>query len=213
MCVVFYAPITQIYYFLSCSLPAHAMCVRAFCVVSFYEWMIFLFYLVGKKIDVTCWTITKVLQIGKNTFESKLISHFKPPKTFTHQSTTRTKILLSILFLIPVHDEKTIPALNSCLPPEIRVHEIVRVTKNFSSKSSCDARTYLYLTPTFAFCPVESVLTEAYRWVRLTFCVTWTVLRKCASQFTEIAKADDLILAVYKCMMSTVHLQLYHLGL
>ena len=28
---------------------------------------------------------------------------------------------------------------------------------------SCDARTYLYMTPTFAMCPVEAVATESYR--------------------------------------------------
>lgn len=38
------------------------------------------------------------------------------------------------------------------------------MTKNFNSKSAAEARTYLYLLPTFAFSPVEDVLTpEKFR--------------------------------------------------
>jgi len=48
----------------------------------------------------------------------------------------------------------TIAKINELLPPDIRVQAIKRVTKNFNSKTACDARTYLYLTPTFAFAPV-----------------------------------------------------------
>lgn len=48
----------------------------------------------------------------------------------------------------------TIAKINDLLPPDIRVQAIKRVTKNFNSKTACDARTYLYLTPTFAFAPV-----------------------------------------------------------
>ena len=48
----------------------------------------------------------------------------------------------------------TVAKINALLPPEIRVHAIKRVTKNFNSKTGCDARTYLYMTPTFAFAPI-----------------------------------------------------------
>ena len=50
--------------------------------------------------------------------------------------------------------ENTVQKINSLLPSEIRVHAIKRVTKNFNSKTACDARTYLYMMPTFAFAPI-----------------------------------------------------------
>ncbi|RHY93935.1 hypothetical protein DYB37_005682 [Aphanomyces astaci] len=43
--------------------------------------------------------------------------------------------------------------VNSFLPTDIQVLEIVLVTKNFNAKNSCDHRTYEYLTPTFVFAP------------------------------------------------------------
>ncbi|KAF0685456.1 Aste57867_22670 [Aphanomyces stellatus] len=43
--------------------------------------------------------------------------------------------------------------VNSFLPPDIQILEVVSVTKNFNSKNSCDRRTYEYLTPTFVFAP------------------------------------------------------------
>ncbi|RLO02768.1 hypothetical protein DYB28_000089, partial [Aphanomyces astaci] len=43
--------------------------------------------------------------------------------------------------------------VNSFLPTDIQVLEIVLVTKNFNAKNSCDRRTYEYLTPTFVFAP------------------------------------------------------------
>ncbi|KAJ8686283.1 hypothetical protein QAD02_022077 [Eretmocerus hayati] len=42
-------------------------------------------------------------------------------------------------------------AVNKNLPDDIRVFAIKRVTKGFNSKSQCDARTYSYTLPTFAF--------------------------------------------------------------
>ncbi len=50
--------------------------------------------------------------------------------------------------------ENTVRKINTFLPSEIRVHAIKRVTKNFNSKTACDARTYLYMMPTFAFAPI-----------------------------------------------------------
>jgi tRNA U38,U39,U40 pseudouridine synthase TruA len=35
--------------------------------------------------------------------------------------------------------------------------DIFRVTKRFDCKHFCDARTYLYILPTFAFTPCEQV--------------------------------------------------------
>ena len=58
--------------------------------------------------------------------------------------------------------EKTIDAINSLLPPVIKVHSIKRVTKNFNCKSACDGRTYIYMLPTFAFAQFvsESVIAQ-----------------------------------------------------
>ncbi|OQR97332.1 tRNA pseudouridine synthase [Achlya hypogyna] len=41
--------------------------------------------------------------------------------------------------------------VNALLPADIRVLEVVAVTKNFNAKNSCDRRTYEYLAPTFVF--------------------------------------------------------------
>lgn len=66
-------------------------------------------------------------------------------------------------FASAVHDKDTVGRINGLLPPDVRVHAIKRVTKNFNAKNSCDARTYLYMLPTFAFSPVEEIVTEGYR--------------------------------------------------
>ncbi|KAL2725296.1 ATPase family AAA domain-containing protein [Vespula squamosa] len=42
-------------------------------------------------------------------------------------------------------------SINDCLPNEIRVFGIKRVTKGFNSKINCSSRTYRYIIPTFAF--------------------------------------------------------------
>lgn len=34
---------------------------------------------------------------------------------------------------------------------------VKRVAASFNSKNNCDARTYIYILPTYAFCPVEEV--------------------------------------------------------
>ncbi|XP_066598450.1 pseudouridylate synthase 1 homolog [Prorops nasuta] len=44
-----------------------------------------------------------------------------------------------------------IKQLNYYLPEEIRIFGAKRVTKGFNSKNKCDARTYLYIIPTYAF--------------------------------------------------------------
>ncbi|KAJ8286289.1 hypothetical protein GJAV_G00036760 [Gymnothorax javanicus] len=47
--------------------------------------------------------------------------------------------------------------INAHLPEQIRVLGLRRVTGSFSSKNSCDARTYSYLLPTVAFAPKHLV--------------------------------------------------------
>lgn len=45
--------------------------------------------------------------------------------------------------------------INKHLPEDIRVFGVKRVTKGFNSKNRCDARTYRYVIPTFAFAPED----------------------------------------------------------
>eukprot|EP00095_Tigriopus_kingsejongensis_P011718 maker-scaffold916_size81488-snap-gene-0.6 protein:Tk11718 transcript:maker-scaffold916_size81488-snap-gene-0.6-mRNA-1 annotation:"unnamed protein product" len=78
----------------------------------------------------------------------------------TDKGVSALKMIVSLKML---YDQEIISKINATLPPEIRLQDIKRVTKNFNSKSSCDARTYLYLMPTFAVCPIEEILSEEYR--------------------------------------------------
>ncbi|XP_049776844.1 pseudouridylate synthase 1 homolog isoform X1 [Schistocerca cancellata] len=53
--------------------------------------------------------------------------------------------------------------INKHLPDQIRVFAIKRTTKGFNSKSACDARTYSYTLPTFAFMPAGEEVSENFR--------------------------------------------------
>lgn len=53
------------------------------------------------------------------------------------------------LFCLAENPDKTV--INQFLPDVIRVFGIKRVTKGFNSKNQCDARTYRYVIPSFAF--------------------------------------------------------------
>ncbi|XP_063993188.1 pseudouridylate synthase 1 homolog [Diachasmimorpha longicaudata] len=57
-------------------------------------------------------------------------------------------------------DFANIDDINKFLPKEIRVFGIKRVTKGFNSKSQCNARTYTYTLPAFAFAPDDPTLVE-----------------------------------------------------
>ena len=59
--------------------------------------------------------------------------------------------------------KELIPSINKHLPPSIRVFGMIRVTKGFDSKNQCNARTYQYLTPSFAFAPEEMLTVPSYR--------------------------------------------------
>lgn len=54
-------------------------------------------------------------------------------------------------------------AINEKLPPDIRVMGAKRVTATFDAKNHCDARTYSYLMPSYALCPVDKVTQENYK--------------------------------------------------
>ncbi|XP_015099247.2 pseudouridylate synthase 1 homolog isoform X1 [Vicugna pacos] len=54
--------------------------------------------------------------------------------------------------------------INSHLPSQIRILGLKRVTGGFNSKNKCDARTYFYMLPTFAFAHKDhDVQDETYR--------------------------------------------------
>ena len=59
--------------------------------------------------------------------------------------------------------EGILEAVNSHLPAQIRVFDLRRVTKRFDAKLQCSARSYQYMSPTFAFTPLEGVVSEQYR--------------------------------------------------
>ncbi|CAH8577875.1 unnamed protein product [Schistosoma rodhaini] len=66
-------------------------------------------------------------------------------------------------------DTDLLSKLNNSLPENIRVLDIIRVTRGFSSYSSCTHRIYDYLLPTFALSPATSSLNDSTCWTyRLT---------------------------------------------
>lgn len=78
----------------------------------------------------------------------------------TDKGVSAAKMVVSLKML---QDENIVSTINSHLPPDIKVQGVRRVTKNYNCKEQADARTYLYLTPTFAFSPVEELVTEQWR--------------------------------------------------
>lgn len=54
--------------------------------------------------------------------------------------------------------------LNASLPETVRVLDIIRVTRKFSSKGACSHRVYDYLLPTFALSPRSLSLDEESHW-------------------------------------------------
>ncbi|CAM6000955.1 unnamed protein product [Sphagnum balticum] len=64
---------------------------------------------------------------------------------------------------LPLEWDKLIPAINQRLPKQIRIITARRVTKYFDAKNFCDARSYSYLMPTYALCPVDQTVQETYR--------------------------------------------------
>ncbi|CAG7823342.1 unnamed protein product, partial [Allacma fusca] len=91
---------------------------------------------------------------------------FKKPQTVNFQRAARTDKHVSAarqICSLKVDENLDIAKVNEFLPPEIRVMGTKRVTQGFDCKNNCDARTYMYMTPTFAFTPVDIPTTEAYR--------------------------------------------------
>ncbi|XP_005987239.1 tRNA pseudouridine synthase A [Latimeria chalumnae] len=65
--------------------------------------------------------------------------------------------------------EDIVDKINEHLPPHIRILGMKRVTGGFNSKNKCDARTYFYMLPTFAFAHKDHDLQdEEYRLSKTT---------------------------------------------
>ena len=92
--------------------------------------------------------------------------------------------------------DETLDQLNNILPKQIRVFGYNKVTQSFCCKANCDARTYIYILPTFAFCPIEEILTEKYRVTdEVIICVNKTLKLLCGTHnfhnFTSGRKYTD----------------------
>jgi len=94
------------------------------------------------------------------TWESAPQKAFFVRASRTDKGVSAARMVVSLKML---HEEDSIEKVNSFLPDDIRLQHIVRVTKNFNCQSQADARTYLYLTPTFAFSPITDTVTEDWR--------------------------------------------------
>ncbi|CAG2111282.1 unnamed protein product [Medioppia subpectinata] len=79
----------------------------------------------------------------------------------TDRGVSAIKQIVSIK--LPVDLDQHLDTINEHLPEEIRLMASVRVTKNFDAKNYCDARTYSYLMPSYALCPLDVKTTEDYR--------------------------------------------------
>ncbi|KAL0116523.1 hypothetical protein PUN28_009885 [Cardiocondyla obscurior] len=80
--------------------------------------------------------------------------HFENIRAINFQRAARTDKGVSAIrqivsLKLPEKSDKTV--INQHLPDVIRVFGIKRVTKGFNSKNQCDARTYRYIIPSFAF--------------------------------------------------------------
>ena len=90
----------------------------------------------------------------------------KPQKAFftrasrTDKGVSAARMVVSLKVL---QEEKIVDMVNEHLPSDIRLQAVVRVGKNFNCQNLADARTYLYLLPTFAFSPVTDIVTENWR--------------------------------------------------
>ncbi|XP_067003555.1 pseudouridylate synthase 1 homolog [Anabrus simplex] len=90
---------------------------------------------------------------------------FTTPQTIQFQRAARTDKGVSAarqVVSVKLPEEVSVEKINEHLQEQIRVLSIKRTTKGFNSKSSCDARTYSYTLPTFAFTPADMELKEDY---------------------------------------------------
>ncbi|XP_011871259.1 PREDICTED: tRNA pseudouridine synthase A, mitochondrial-like isoform X1 [Vollenhovia emeryi] len=97
--------------------------------------------------------LLKANLITAQQFENVRAIHFqRAARTDKGVSAIRQIVSLKL----PDNTDKTV--INEFLPDVIRVFGIKRVTKGFNSKNQCDARTYRYIIPSFAFAPEDQSL-------------------------------------------------------
>lgn len=94
--------------------------------------------------------------------------HFVRPQLMFFQRAARTdKSVSAIRQIVSLKIKESIMnqlgEVNNHLPPDIRLMGAKRVTATFDAKNYCDARTYSYLMPTFALCPVDELTQESYK--------------------------------------------------
>ncbi|KAG5680661.1 hypothetical protein PVAND_010155 [Polypedilum vanderplanki] len=88
---------------------------------------------------------------------------FETPQQVQFQRAARTDKGVSAcrqVVSIKIPEKVDIDEINDILPSDIRVFAVKRVTKGFNSKSNCDARTYSYTLPTYAFAKKDEVYDE-----------------------------------------------------
>ncbi|XP_055947803.1 pseudouridylate synthase 1 homolog isoform X2 [Argiope bruennichi] len=111
-------------------------------------------------------------ELFKALLESNIIlqSEFDFPKTMKFQRAARTdkgvsavRQIVSLRLPIKEITSELPEKVNKHLPPEIRLVAVKRVTQSFDAKIACDARTYSYMTPTFAFASKDEETSENYR--------------------------------------------------
>ncbi|XP_076308202.1 pseudouridylate synthase 1 homolog isoform X2 [Tachypleus tridentatus] len=98
-----------------------------------------------------------------------LQAHIDRPQQINFQRAARTdkgvsavRQIVSLKLPVTEKPDRIVEKINDHLPPQIRVISIKRTTKGFNSKISCDARTYAYMLPTFAFAPPDVLTKEDY---------------------------------------------------
>jgi len=79
----------------------------------------------------------------------------------TDKSVSAIKQIVSLKISESIVD--SLKNVNDRLPDDIRLMGCKRVTQSFDAKNFCDARTYSYLMPSFALCPLSETTTESYR--------------------------------------------------
>lgn len=79
----------------------------------------------------------------------------------TDKSVSAIRQVVSLKILESI--SKRYDEVNKRLPDDIRIMGCKRVTQSFDAKNYCDARTYSYLMPSLALCPVSEVTQESYR--------------------------------------------------
>ena len=102
--------------------------------------------------------------------ESGLIpeEHFVRPQLMYFQRAARTDksvsaIRQSISIKIVESITTRMSEVNNHLPEDIRLMGCKKVTPSFDAKNHCDGRTYSYLMPSFALCPLTETCQENYR--------------------------------------------------